>query len=413
MTNVENALDDARIEYVEETTETEPPTDPSWSVLSDYLTELIITPSGNREGQMVVGSADYFDHFRGPEEPEFTTNYFKQQDFIGSGGSENYPAAYPLTYEPGVTEVPSYTFEYRREVNSGGNDGAGFREYAVAFGAKPIGVSDPGDPSEAQPIVEELSWAARRFRTYVIHQPSSSTTVDVTNDGTSSVDVTIENEGAGTSETITVAGGSTQTSVESFSDIDAIWVETGEHDGDIQVTDGSGTTLLDTGRGGTGLAGTNTDNVDSELGVPPLGSGSHGSAIGTSPEDYQFLGTDTLTWDGSQISDRVHTLDFSVELDVSREPIAGERGSTVDIGSRSTLEVSADLGGEYETVDLLQDHYHNFAADFLYSFPDNDLTISNATPTDIPDFTRSAGETNYLPSVTLEGEGVSLTYTGA
>ena len=407
MTQVESALQNARIEYVEESTEGTTPPDPTWSTFTDYLTELSASPNADREGQMVVGSGDYFDHFRGTEEPEFTTQYYKQQDFVSSGPSENYPAAYVLTYDHN-SEYPSFTFEYRRETTDGGNDGAGFREYALAQGAKPVGVTLPGDPSASEPVIEELSWQARKFRTYVIHQPSSSTTVDVENTGSNSVDVTIEDEGAATSETITVAGGSTVTTTATFDNIDVIHAES-EPDGDILVTDGSGTTLLE-----GGLVGSSTDNVEGDRGLPPLGSGSHGSAIGTDPDNYMFAGVDVsgIQWDSGDLSQRVHTLDLNVELDVSREAIAGTRQSTIDIGPRSTQEVSADLGGPHETADLLYEHWSNKSGNFVWSFEDNDLQLTDAEIIDAPDFTRSAGETNYLPSVTLEGEGVSVSYTG-
>jgi len=296
MTTVENALQNARIEVVEETTEGQTPTDPSYQVLTDFATEISVEPGGSNESIEVVGNGDIQDHFRGPEEPSLTVSYYKQQAFVDGSGNDNYPAAVPLTHDY-TTEYPSYTFQYRRDVQSGGNDGAGFREYIIVEGAKPTELSAPGDPSSGEPIVEELTFEPERARAYVIHQPSSSTTLDVENKGSNSVDVTIEDEGASTTETVTVAGSTTVTTTSSFTDIDVIHAE-GEHDGNILVTDGNGTTILD-----QPLAGSDTTNVDSERGIPPLGSGSHGSAIGTDPGKYLFLGVDTPTWQGSNLSD--------------------------------------------------------------------------------------------------------------
>jgi len=283
----------------------------------------------------------------------------------------------------------------------------------VAFGCKNTEVTDPGDPSAANPILEELSWETQKVRTYVIHQPSSSTTLDVTNNSSSSVDVTIEDEGASTSETITVAANSTQTTVESYGDVDVIHAES-EHDGDITVTDGSGTDILDAG---TPLAGEDTDNVESEQGLPPLGSGSHGSAIGTSPEDYLFQGVDTLEWQNESLSDRIHALDLSVSVEVSREAKTGTRKTAIDIGTR-TVEVSADTAGQSESATRIAEQYHNESGDFLYAYPDNDVTVKNAEITDAPDITRSAGDTNYIPSTTWQGKqegdtaAVTISYTG-
>lgn len=410
MSQVENALTDARIEYVAETTEGTPPDNPSWSVLTDYLQELSFSPGPNRGYQNIVGAGSTKTSFRGAEEPSFTTDYYKQQGFVDSNGDGQYPAADPLVHDYS-TEYPSYTFEHRQEKTAGGNFSSGFREYFVAFGAKQVETSAPGDPSSEEPIVESLSWECQRARPYVIHQPDSSTTLDVTNGGSNSVDVTIEDEGAGTTETVTVSGGSTVTTTNSFADIDVIWAES-EPDGDISVTDGSGTTVLD-----QPLAGSDTDNVEGEQGVPPLGTGSHGSAIGTSPHDYLFIGTELADWDGSDLSSRIHTLDLTVSVDTSREAKQGSRGTAIDIGPR-TVETSADTAGPYETATRIQQMYRNKKGDFVYHYPDNDVTIKNASMSDAPDYTRSAGDTNYIPSATFRGEkqsdaaDVVVTYTG-
>ncbi len=392
---VESALQDARIEVVEETTHGVPPSDPSWEVLTDYLKELSVSPEANRDGQSVVGSGDLKSHFRGPEEHTFTTDYYKQQAFVDSSGNANYPAAQPLVYDY-QSDYPSYTLEYRRTVGSGGNDGAGFREYLVAFGARPTETSVPGDPSESEPITESLSWDAEKTRAYVIHQPSSSTTLDVTNDGSTSVDVTIEDEGASTTETVTVSAGSTTTTTESFADVDAIWCES-EPDGDISVTDGSGTDILD-----QDLAGSETDGVEGERGIPALGAGSHGTSIGVDPSKYLFLGVDTVNWQGSALADRIHALDLTVGVETDKNAQAGTRRQSIDIGTR-TAEIEAETAGPYESAKRIRDQFRNEQGDFVYKFPDNDVALKNASLTDAPDYTRSAGETNYIPSTTFQG----------
>lgn len=392
---VESALQNARIETVQETTPGTPPSNPSWATLTDYLKDISVTPEANRDGQSVVGTGDIKKHFRGPEEHTFTTDYYKQQAFVDSNNDANYPAAHPLLYDY-QTEYPSYTVEYRREVDGGGTDNAGFREYLVAFGARPTETSVPGDPSESEPITESLSWDAEKTRGYIIHQPASSTTLDVTNNGTSSVDVTIEAEGAATTETVTVSAGSTTTTTESFGDIDAIWCES-EPDGDISVTDGSGTTILD-----QPLAGSSTDNVEGERGIPPLGTGSHGTTIGTNPSKYLFLGVEPVNWQGSALADRIHALDLTVAVDTDKNAQRGTRRQTIDIGPR-TAEINAETAGPYETAKRIRDQFRNEQGDFVYQFPDCDVTLKNASLTDAPDFTRSAEDTNYIPSTTFQG----------
>jgi len=414
---VESSLQDVRAEYVKETTEAVTPSDPSWSVLTDYLDEFTFSPGADREAIEVVGSGDVRDMFRSAEEPEVTTNYYKQQGFFGSGGSPQYPAGQPFDYNDGC-DLPSYSVVTRQEYDWDGEFDAGYREYVVIKGAKPIEVVNPGDPSAANPIIEELSWQARKGRTYVIHQPDSGTTLEVENTGSDSVDITIEDQNANTSETLTVAGNSTATTVDTYSDVDAIYAES-EHTGDILVTDGSGTDVLDAA---TPLAGSDTDGVESDRGIPPLGAGSHGSAIGTDPAAYQFAGitddANPITWQGTALSDRIHTLDLTVSIDTAREAIQGARGSTIDAGMR-TVEVEADTAGPHETADRIAQNYHNESGDIVYPYPDNDVTVYNAEMTDAPDYTRSAGDANYIPSTTWQGHAddtnnaVEVTYTGA
>jgi hypothetical protein len=175
-----------------------------------------------------------------------------------------------------------------------------------------------------------------------------------------------------------------------------IYVES-EPDGDISVTDGSGTDVLD-----QPFAGSDTDNVEGEQGIPPLGSGSHGSSIGTDPDKYLFLGVDTINWQGSALADRIHALDLSISLEVDRNAIAGSRRQSIDVGMR-TAEAEAEVAGPYKSAELIADQFRNETGDLVYQFPDNDVTLQNAALTDNPDFTRSAGETNFIPSVTFTG----------
>jgi hypothetical protein len=396
---VESALQDDRIEYVEETTIGQTPSDPNWLTLTDYLDELSLDPGGQRSGIEVVGSGDVVEHFRGPEDPSLDASYYKQQAFVDSNDDPNYPAARPLTYD-WSTDYPSYTVEYRRDVGGGGNDGAGFREYIVARGARPTELTLPGDPSDGEPMLEEISWEVEQARAFVIHQPSSSTTLDVTNNGGSSIDVTIENEGASTAETITVPANSTATTTANFGDVDAIYAES-EPSGTIDVTDGAGTGILD-----QPLAGTDTTNVDGERGVPPLGSGSHGSSIGTDPSKYLFLGVDTVDWQGASLADRIHALDLTVAIDTSTEAVAGTRGQETDAGTREAT-ADADVAGPHKSAQLIADQFRNESGDFVYKLPDNDVTLRNAYLTVTPDFTRSAGDENFIPSVTFRGEETS------
>jgi hypothetical protein len=394
---VESGLQDIRTEFAEETTPGEFPTDPAWQSFAPELSEFTYSTDGNKEGRETLGQVDPAAYDRAAESASATISYRQAKFPVASDGTVQDPIAYPIVSDPSE-DYPSHTVVERREVVSGGAAGAGFREYAVLSGARPVGASFDGDPSSTEPIPQELTYEAERARTHIVHQPSGDATLTVSStDATDTNDVIIESEGAATTETVTLPGADPNeaTTTSSFSDIDAIEVK-GEHAGDIQVS-ADGTDLLE-----TPLTGTNTDGVDSVAGVPALGSGSH--ATPTSEVGPQFLGTDA-TWTGAGLADRVHALSLDVEFDTDRNAQQGSRTETIDVGTRS-ISVDADVAGPYETATRIKEHHRDKAGDLVWTFADGEtITVKNAVLTDAPDYTRSAGDTNYIPSVTFEASG--------
>lgn len=412
----ENALQDARFEWIEESTFGEAPSDPSWNRFSDYIADAPGWDGGPdiSEGN-AVGSGDIVEITRGAEEHTITVEYWLQRALVDGSGNVQDPVSEPFVHDYD-TELNSHSIQFRREVTEGGNDSSGFRMYTVGLGCKPVSATIPGDPGESQPQAPELEYQCHYARSHVIHQPSAGTTLDVSNAGTTSVDVTIEDEGASTTETVTVAGGSTTTTTESFSDIDVIWIASGTPDGKITVTDGSGTTLLE-----DGLAGTGTEDPDYEKGIPPLGSGSHGGAIGNDPERYLGLNSD-IQRGGSSLADRVHSYDLSAEIDASSEPVVGSRMPEVDAGTR-TVSVDTDVAGPFESTSQLTEFFRGTENDVVLSLGGDssangttDITLGDAAVTDVDEQSYGAGDENFIFGVTFTaqdktGNAVSVTNT--
>ncbi|AFH22673.1 hypothetical protein OSG_eHP32_00095 [environmental Halophage eHP-32] len=415
MTLVENALGDVRAEWVEETTPGEAPTNPEWNRFSDYV---LAVPGWSGDASVeplddVVGSGDVLDHFRGPEEHSLNIEYLMQRFFIDASDNVIDPIGEPLSYDYG-SEYTSHTVVTRRSATSGGNFGAGLRQYVVGVGCRPTSGTIPGDPSESRPITLEVGYEAEYVRSYVVHQPDSATTLDLesTSDN-DTFDVIIESEDAGTTETVTLNGTTAVTTTSSFGDIDAIEPQA-EPEGDITVTDGSGTDILETPTGSSdGLVGTNTDGVDGdEVGIPALGSGSHASDIGTDPAEYQFLGTSS-SYGSGVVAPRIHALDLSVEVGVSREPLQGTRRQAIDIGTR-TVEIDADTAGEFDSHQQHRRHFEGVAENIAYEFVDGAITAQNCTLTDVGDLEYSGDEANVINSNTFQAAGepaVTLTTT--
>lgn len=406
----ESALQDVRAEWVPSDFDSNGnpivPTDPEWNRFSDYI-ESYPGWSGDAgvEGQTPAGTGDVADHFRGAEEHDLSIQYWMQRFFVDSSGDPNGPIGALITHDYGGV-FPCHEVLFRREVDDGGAKGAGFRAYVYGRGCRPTSGSAPGDPSASNPILLEAGYACEKGRQVIIHQPADSVTPEVvsTSDNDTAQTVTIESEGASTSDTFALDGTTQVTgdTGESFSDIDAIWAD-GSHEGDIDVVDGNGNSLLE-----DPLAGTETDGVEADRGVPILGAGSHASAIGTDPENYLFLGTSS-SWDGGALAesadaDRVHALDFSIEADESREPRQGTRRQAIDGGPREAT-VEADLAGPHESANQNQNYFTGRAADLVYGYPDGDLTVVDAQLTDTDDVDRAGGDAANLYGVTLAGHG--------
>lgn len=406
----ESALQNVRAEWVPSTLDADGiprvPTDPSWNRYSDYI-QSYPGWSGDAgvEGQTPAGTGDLADHFRGAEEHDLAIQWWMQRFFVDGSGDPNDPVGELLTHDY-QSDFPMHEVLIRREVDSGGAKGAGFREYVYASGAKPISGSAPGDPSASNPIMAEAGYAVEKTRQYIIHQPATSVTPEVASTSSSDTGqtVTVESEDGSTSDTFTLDGTTkvTGSGAASFSDIDAIWVD-GDHEGDIQVYDGNGNELLE-----DPITGSATDGVESDRGVPLIGAGSHASSIDTDPEQYLFLGTSS-TWGGgalaeSAAADRVHALDLSIEVDETREPRQQTRRQAIDPGPR-TASVEADLAGPYESAKQNYNYFTGRAADLVYTYPDGTVTLKNAQPTDTDDVDREGGDANALYGITLEAHG--------
>jgi hypothetical protein len=412
MTNSENALTDMRIEWATEDTPGVPPTDPEFNPFSGEIDELSASIDGTKEATSSLGYRDFIEMYRGPEESELTASYAQYNFPVDASGNVVDPIAYPLTVS-GNGDYPSLTVTSRREVSGGGADGAGFREYLVVLGARPTASTVDGDPSAAQALPQELTLPSKTIRPHIIHQPSAETELVVrSTDPNDTNTVTIESEGASTTTDVDLPGSDPNTvaTTMTFGDIDAIWVD-GEHAGDIMVGTDDGSGNIDVELLQKPLTGYNTDGVDSVPGVPALGGGSH--ATEPAGPGTIFLGTQS-EWADAEIGERVHTLNLSVDVESSREPVQSSRQQAIDVGMRS-VELDADIAGPYESSEKILAHFRDKTGDLIYGFGDDpsadpsnadkQIVAKNVEIIDAPDFTRTAEDTNYIPSVTFRAVG--------
>lgn len=387
-----------RIEYVRETTRGETPTDPEWNTYSDHIVSWWDwEPDANKTAEQPAGEADPDFTDAGSETHEASISYWLQQWLVDGSGDPQDAAADGMLISSDNSYINTHSVVSRMDISSNGADGAGYRVYHVGKGGTVNEVTLPFEVDEGSPVQPELSYQFEKFRTYRIDQPSSSTTLDVTNNGTSSVDVTIENEGATTAETITVSSGSTQTTVESFGDIDAVELSN-DVDGTVEVTDGSGTTFIT-------IDGSSSYTTEGDLGVPALGSGSHASALGS---NYVIFNDDSYQYSSAgEIAAEIISGELTVSLEPDDNPrVASARRNINTTGRRATW--SATVAGESTSVDQVSDYLTNTVFDIEWIADEGSVTGPDAEYFSPGSSDFEAGSGKNERQVELQSQGVTI-----
>lgn len=365
-----------RIEYVREGDPMSVPTDPEWNRFSDVVRSFTAEAGASYSGQENIGNPDPEDHFRGTEDPSASLEYDLQQALVDSSGDAKDAAGDGLLRDSDNMLPDTHLIVHRQTLPGDlGNDDAGARVYTVVRGGHVSTVDPTNDPSAEEPIQMSLDYQPKKVRSYRIDQPSSGTTVDVVSTSDNDTfDVVIEDEGANTTETITLTGTASVTTTASFTDIDAVWCKDNP-EGTITVSDGSGTTLMEID-GGEEYAD-DGQSVDGDRGIPPLGSGSHASAIGT---DYEhFVGDQFERPSGSAVRARVTTAGWTVENDIETGSVHNSRLPTVDVGNR-TCTIDASVAGPFVSHAAMTESLTKNQANLVHGLDNCTVTFKNTVP---------------------------------
>jgi len=352
------------------------PTDIEWNRFSDVIRTFEMDPGPTLARQDSIATADAVDHNRGPEEPSATVGYDLQRFPVDGNGDPADASAYGILRDQYNDLLGTLLAVGRREYG-GGNDGAGVREYSVVRGAGVDSVSPTLDPSGEQPILMELSLTARKARSYKIHQLSAASTLElVSTEETDTMDVTIENEDAETTETIALDGTTAVTTTASIQNPDAIWLADNP-EGNVTVSDGNGTTVMElTG----GLEYSDDDQpVDGDRGIPPLGAGSHAGEIGSSFE--HFVGDRFERPAGEAVRARINSASWAIENNINTQALHNTRAPAVDAGNRG-VTVDADAAGPYVSHTSMMESLQKVQQDIEHELSGGTISFKNAVPTD-------------------------------
>lgn len=419
----ESGLRGHRIEFARETTVGVVPTDPAWNLYSDCVREFDPGHGATVTSQRCLGSPDSNGAFAGSEEAEVTITYDLQQKttsgntFLDGSGNPNDAATDGLTRDADnrILNTHSLVDRYEQSDLTVGNTVSGStsrdtRQYWVAKGGYIDEVTLTGDPSDGQPIAVELSYLYEKVRHYQIDQPTDSEApIEIWAESTSGDDttqtLTIESEGAGTTEDLSLNGTTQVQTTATFSDVDALSLDA-ETVGNVRVyvDDGSGTTAGDQiaiifGQGAF-------DTGEGNLGVPALGGGgSHASELGQSYELYH----DDLVEQpaGTTIANNFETTEFVVANSIDAMNRGGTPRRSLSAGTR---EVTADITvwGETEIQTRVSENLRTQTGNVRWTMDGGYVEGVSCDPRDTDPDAFTAEDSKVTTSISFVGQGINV-----
>lgn len=416
---IESGLTDHRTEFVRENTDANgdpvTPANPAWEAYADVVRTFEWEPPSVHQAQRGLSHVDPTDHHTGPEEHSITVVYDLQRWFEDANGNPA-DAAYDGIQRDAAGYLPNSHTVVNREDKTGiaesstvdGTSGSrDSRIYTVGRGCYVDEAALTGDPGDQQPIAVELTYECERARSFKIDQPNASTTLLVTStsaDDTTQT-VTIEDEGAATSEDVALSGTSMVETTSSFADIDAIELDA-KTAGDVEVHVSDGTTTPASEALLAVLQGTNSHDNDGayDLGVPATGTGSHAGAVGSNYE--KILGDTFARGDGDLAMD-VNSFGLTVSNNTERTPREDDSAQRIHSGTRN-VEVSATVLGEAQSHGDIVSTLSNTGADIQWTLDGGSLTVVNARLTEPGSRTYEAEGAVMQLDNTFSGEGLTV-----
>ena len=361
----------SRVEYAEEPQQGDAPADAAWQVVSPRVETLNPSMPINYSEDSGIGDVDYR---RDPvlEEPELELEYPLSHWFVDGNGNPQNMATYGMqrvanilpsslsfvarttfgVVDNDVTTpkaAPGSTVEARYNTDAATATGKASRIYSVLKGVD-VGEGTLTSERGESTWMVSLTCPAEHGRPYQIDQPNASTTLTLrsTDARDTDIQVTIEDGGAATTETVALDGTDATTVVATtaaFDNIDAIQVETsaGEViDGDngrdyvgniiVAIDEGDPSATDYTPTEGEWLSvmwgSDEYGNTYGDPGTPTLGTGSHGNLPSTPAGSLPFYHPNNMSLErpvGSSFEDvgGVSSTEISFGNNVERTPTGG------------------------------------------------------------------------------------------
>lgn len=360
----EAGIRELRANFIRETVPGVTDADPDWLRFSDELDSATYAPEGNIFERRAIGSPDVKGFELGPEAHEMSIIYSMQRWLSAApGGAQGPPldaAGDGLLRDINGGYLSTHSVLTRQAFLLGGTDGAGFRIYSYGTGGFLGTVNISGAPESGDPSKIDLSYNFERARSHLINQMAAPTTMTIVSDDTSDTfqNVTIEDDGAGATETLNLNGLTPVVGAVSFSSIDAVALDV-ETAGNITVTftTGGNTAIVIEGR-------ISNNDIEGDLGLPLLGSGSFEAALNLV---FQTVLNQSVTRGGNPIATNVMGISFEVTNNLQQDAVVGSRKMVISPGNRD-LKFSASVFSDQASHDDIVQHLQATELDMVWIF---------------------------------------------
>jgi hypothetical protein len=364
-----------RVNFVRETTPGTTPTNPAWLRFSDEISSVGgWAPNTNLAARTAVGSPDVQGFSIGAEDHELSITYALQRWLTAATETPLDAIADGLYRDANGYIKSRHSFLARQDLPApAGVDAKGVRVYTYGTGGVFQSATLSGDPGSGEPVAVEGSYRFEHMRSYKINQPNVGTTLKVvsSNAADTSQTLTIETDGASTSETISLNGTTLVTGSSSFATIDSFRLSAAcEGDVTVTFTTGASECFVIVGKD-------NQQEIGGDLGMALLGSGSFEAALSSA---FEHILGDTITKGGSAIDTNVMTMSIAVANNIEATPVTRQKAKVLSEGMRditADATVFSESGSHSSTVD----HLKATAGDIVWTMAGGTITLNSAVLT--------------------------------
>ena len=398
----ESGIGALRVNFVRETTPGVTQVDPAWLRFSDEMDQAgQWAPNTNIAIRTAAGSPDVTGFSIGAEDHELQVIYKLQRWLTQATQVPLDALADGLLRDADGYIINTHSYLARQTLPApAGTQSAGVRVYTYGTGGIFGSASLTGDPSTSEPVMADGTYRFVKVRSLRINQPTASGTVTVvsSNAGDTTQTVTVENEGAASSEGIALNGTTPVVGATSFADIDAINLDL-ETLGDITITFTSGAETVAVILGSVGQ-----QDIEGDLGLPLLGSGSFEAALGTA---FEHILGDTIQKGGTPIEANVMTMAINVSNNVQPDPVVTQKGKVLSEGNREVTAV-ATVFSETGSHDAIVQHLQATAGDITWLMTGGTVTLPGSVLTAPGARSYEKGNATMRRDNTFTSEGMTI-----